>query len=260
MQLTTTRATLRRLLHNTSGVALLEFAITAPTVLLLGLGGVEMGNFVSANLRVSQIAMSVADNAGRVRTTIDEADISEIMLGAMKMGEPLDVASNGRIILSDLEQRTTTTGANGKGATSSSNPDGFRQWIRWQRCAGAMKTASSYGVPRNGSGGQVTDLDSTVNDDHGAVEAASTIDGMGPTNNQIAAVGGTAVMVVELVYTYKPLIPISLITTVLGTPKIRRVMAFNVRQRTAYSLRNDAALTGTKRADCTIFSAAAPTP
>lgn len=259
MQLRAFGKHLRALAGQRRGVALIEFAIAAPLVLLLGLGGVELGNYVVANLRISQIAMAVADNAGRVRTTIDEADIAEIMIGAMKMGEPLSLATNGRIILSDLEQRTSTTGTNGKGPVSTSNPEGYRQWIRWQRCAGALTVVSSLGGPLDGAGMAVTNLDDTTNDDHGAVEGASAIDGMGKAGNQIAASKDTAVMVVEIVYNYRPLAPVGMITSMLGTPQIRRVMAFNVRERTAYSLRNDGKLSGTKRADCRLFAAAVPT-
>jgi hypothetical protein len=241
------------------GVAMTEFAITAPVMLLLGLGGTELANYVMANLRVSQIAMSVADNAGRVRTTIDEADITELMIGAMKMGEPISFAANGRIILSDLEQRTTTTGTGGVGPITATNPNGYRQWIRWQRCAGALSVTSSYGFPLNSSGVAVTNIDDTTNADHGAVQNASAINGMGNANKQISASTGTAVMVVEAVYAYQPIIPSRLITSILGAPQIRRVVAFNVRQRNAFSLRNDGSLSGNKRADCRLFGAAVPT-
>ena len=241
------------------GLAMIKFAVTAPVMLLLGLGGVEMGNYVMANLRVAQIAMAVADNAGRVRTSIDEADVTELMVGALKMGEPISFGTNGRIILSDLEQRTNTSGTGGKGAVTADNPQGYRQWIRWQRCAGALARTSSYGLPINAAGGAVTNIDDTVNEDHGASESASTIDGMGPTGNRIAASGGTAVMVVEVAYTYKPIVPVSLVSSVLGSLEVKRVTAFNVRQRTAYPLRNDGALSGTKRADCRLFGANVPT-
>ena len=109
----------------------------------------------------AQIAMAVADNAGRVRTTIDEADIDEIMIGARKMGSAIGLTTSGRIILSDLEQRTTTTGANGNGPVTTANPNGYRQWVRWQRCSGALNVTSSLGVPRNASGVAVTDISST---------------------------------------------------------------------------------------------------
>jgi hypothetical protein len=234
----------RRAVKDQRGVALIEFAIVTPVLLLLGLGGLELANYVSANLRLSQIAMTVADNAGRVRTSIDEADINELMIGAKKIGDPIGFSANGRIILSDLEQRTNTIG--GAGAITTANPKGYLQWIRWQRCAGALIAASSYGLPLDANGAAVTDISSTVNDDHGAVETKSLIAGMGPSTNMISASPGTAVMVAEVVYVYQPIVPINY----LGNLTIKRLQAFNVRQRTTYSLRNDSARSGTSRSDC----------
>ena len=244
-----------RLRNDASGIALVEFAITLPVILLLGYGGIEMVNYTLANLRVSQIAMTVADNAGRVRTSIDEADINDIMTGAKKIGEPISFAANGRIILSDLEQRTNTSGAGSGGTKTTENPNGYRQWIRWQRCAGALNIASSYGTPVGSGGTAVTNLDDTTNADHGAVETQSSIDGMGPSTNMISAASGTALMVVEVAYTYQPIVPLNF----FGTKTIRRLQAFNVRQRTAFSLRNDGSLSGTGRSDCRLFNASVPT-
>jgi hypothetical protein len=243
---------LTRVARDQQGIALIEFAIITPVMLLLGLGGLELANYINASLRLSQIAMAVADNAGRVRTSIDEADINELMIGAKKIGEPIGFAANGRIILSDLEQRTNLTG--GAGPITTSNPKGYRQWIRWQRCAGALAVTSSYGVPLNSSGVAVTNLSDTTNGDHGAVETQSLILGMGPTTNVISASTDTAVMVAELVYVYQPIVPINY----LGKLTIRRLQAFNVRQRTAYSLRNDGSLTGSSRSDCRLFLSSVP--
>lgn len=243
---------LRRVVRDRRGVALIEFAMVMPVLLLLGLGGLELANYVSANLRLSQITMTVADNAGRVRTSIDEADINELMIGAKKIGEPINFAANGRIILSDLEQRTDTTG--GATTITTTNPNGYRQWIRWQRCAGALAVTSSYGVPLNSNGAAVTDISNTTNADHGAVETKSLITGMGPSTNMISAATGTAVMVAEVVYVYQPIVPINY----LGTLTIRRLQAFNVRQRTTYPLRNDGGLSGSSRSDCRLNSSAVP--
>jgi hypothetical protein len=241
-----------RVVNDESGVALIEFAVVTPVLLLLGLGGLELANYVSANLRLSQIAMTVADNAGRVRTSIDEADVNELMIGAKKIGEPIGFAANGRIILSDLEQRTNVTG--GAGTITTANPNGYRQWIRWQRCAGALKAVSSYGLPLDVNGAAVTDISSTVNDDHGAVETKSLVSGMGPSTNMISASTGTAVMVAEVVYVYQPIVPINY----LGNLTIKRLQAFNVRQRTTFSLRNDGALSGASRSDCRLNLSSAP--
>jgi hypothetical protein len=87
----------------TSGLALLEFAFTAPAMLLIGLTGMETANLAVAHLQVSQIAMLVEDNASRVRSSIDEADIREIFNGAHLTGKAIDFSPNACIILSYLE-------------------------------------------------------------------------------------------------------------------------------------------------------------
>ena len=246
---------LRTLAASARAAAMLEFALVLPLLLLLGLGGIELTHYVLVNLRLSQIAESVADNAGRYRSALDETDVNEIMIGAKLMGSSINLSSNGRIILSDLEQRTTVTGTGGQGTVTTENPNGYRQWIRWQRCAGALNKTSSYGVPLNSGGTAVTNLSSTTNTDHGAVQNASTLDGMGPAGSQISASSSTAVMVVELFYTYKPLLPIYS----WGRTSFHVVQAFDIRQRTDFSVYNANSLSGTGRSDCSQFNANIPT-
>ena len=147
------RRLLRRLRRDERGVQLVEFAISLPVLLTLGLGGIEVANFAIASIRCSQIATMVADNAGRVRDSIDEADINETMIGAKEIGKGVKFAENGRIILSSLEQNAAKNG----------------MWIRWQRCSGAKRVDSSYGTP--------------------AAMTNSTLTAMGPAGNQIAGRG-----------------------------------------------------------------------
>jgi len=233
-----------RLTRSERGATIVEMGLGLPLILLLGFGGLETARYVLTVMRLNQIAYAVADNAGRVRHALDETDVDDIMLGAKLMGGS-DFAANGRIVLSDLEQRTTTT---------NTNTTALKQWIRWQRCAGALNKSSSYGGPIDANGAAVTNLSATTNSDHGAVETKSTIDGMGPSGQQIAAAGGTAVMVVEVFYTYKPLIPYF----TFGNRALRVFEAFNIRQRTDFSVYNAGSLTGTQRSDCTLYNAAVP--
>lgn len=211
----------RRLVRSTSGVALTEFAMSLPVLLMLGLAGLETANYVLAHLRVSNIASLTADNASRVRGSIDESDIAELFTGALMAGESIDFAQHGRIILSDLE-------------VSTSNP--ARQWIRWQRCAGDKVVQSSYGRPLAANGNVITNGAERTRP---SSEAASTMTAMGPTGNQIAAQSGTAVMVAEVVYDYQPIVSDSL----LGPLQIKYLSAFNVRQRTNQVLNNSGNLT-----------------
>ena len=209
-----------------SGVAFLEFAFALPVVLALGLLGLETANYAMANLRVSNIAMLTADNAARVRDSIDEGDIVELFTGAKMSGNNINFAQNGRIILTDLEQTTT----------------GGKQWVRWQRCDGALNyTATPSALrPQTAAGANITNGTEIYNTDRITASSApssetkASLTSVGTGSNVISAQAGTAVMVVEVAYNYQPVIPNSF----LQGRRITYVSAFNVRQRTDQTLRN----------------------
>jgi hypothetical protein len=209
-----------------SGVAFLEFAFALPVVLALGLMGLETANYAMSNLRVSNIAMLTADNAARVRDSIDEADIVELFTGAKMSGSNINFAQNGRIILSDLEPNAANT----------------RQWLRWQRCDGALNYTSPNAAmrPLTSSGAGITNgteiynSDRTTNSSNPSSENKATMTSVGTGTNLISAQPGSAVMVVEVAYNYQPIFPNSF----LSGRRLTYQSAFNVRQRTDQTLRN----------------------
>lgn len=169
----------RRFAADTSGLALLEFALALPLVLMVGGYGIEVSNLALANLRVSQYALELADNASRVgvdsglsTVQLREVDINDVLQGARLEGAPLGLTSHGRVILSSLEGQADGT-----------------QLLHWQRCIGAMSGAdydSHYGTAGSGSGGTV-------------------VTGMGSPGDQVTAPVGSGVMFVEVNYQYQPL-------------------------------------------------------
>ncbi len=205
----------RRLRRCTSGIAMVEFAMALPPLLTLGLAGMETAWFMIAHLKVSNIAMLAADNASRVRDSIDEADVNELFTGAMLAGQSINFQQNGRIILYSVEPNSTNT----------------RQWIRWERCIGSLAAAPSYGRPMRANGTVITDGTESPSN---SSPTAATATAIGPTGNQIAAQSGTAVIVAEAVYNYQPLVAAS----ILGPIQIRYTSAFNVRQRMDQAIKN----------------------
>jgi len=209
-----------------SGLAFIEFAFALPVLLALGLLGLETANYAIANLRVSNIAMLTADNAARVRESIDEGDVTELLTGAKMSGSSIDFAQNGRIILTDLEPTTT----------------GGLQWIRWQRCDGALNYTSSVAAlrPLTAGGAAITNGTEIYGTDRVAASTApssptkASLTQVGSGSNVISAQAGTAVMHVEVAYNYQAVIPNSF----LANRRISYVSAFNVRQRTDQTLRN----------------------
>ncbi|QHD66283.1 pilus assembly protein [Sphingobium yanoikuyae] len=205
---------LRQLQRDQSGLALIEFAYSLPVLLALTLGGLEVANLAITHMKLSQLAMLVADNASRVRASIDEADINEIFSGAALSANGLNFAANGKIFLSDLESNKLDAPKTG-------------QYIRWQRCYGSGNFTSTYGTTDNGK----TD---------------ASLQAMGPTGNQIAATNGTAVMFVEVAYKYQPLIS----NSIFGEKTIRYTSAFNVRERTDQAMKNAGNLSTSQTAAC----------
>lgn len=192
------RALVCRLTRSTCGAAVTEFALAAPLVLTAGLWGVETAHQAVVQMRISQVAVLVADNASRVgemsllgETMLYESDINDVLHGAhVQTGASFDLYSHGRVILSSLEVVPDTED---------------QQYIHWQRCKGKLVRGSSYGDEGDG--------------------LASGIDGMGPPGEEIIAFKGEAVMFVEVVYEYQPLISEMFTHADIITAKA----AFNVR-------------------------------
>jgi hypothetical protein len=191
----------RRLLAaDESGVMVIEFAYCMPLFLLLSALSLELVNLVLANMRVSQIAMTAADNLSRAKTSVPlglprlrEVDVNDALLGSgIQGGSIFDILQEGRIIVSSLQRNAAG-----------------RQTIAWQRCKGSLNVASAYGT-------QGATQPST---------GAAGFQGMGKGANRVLAEPNSAVIFAEVVYDYEPIIGEFL----LGTIRIRKEAAFYVR-------------------------------
>jgi len=172
----------KRLEQNRSGVALIEFALLLPVFIVLSLTGAEITNFITTKMRVSQLALQLADDAARMGTgsqlsakTISEADINDVFIGANLQSGELKLQTNGRVILTDLEP--------------TANPNTANTYkIGWQRCYGAQ---TSY-VPLY------------------TTSTKTGLTGLGPTGRQVITPDNNATMFVEVYYLYTPLVKTSL--------------------------------------------------
>jgi hypothetical protein len=194
------RQSIGDLVSDTSGVALIEFAMALPVLMIMFFGGVEVSNFAATKSRVSQLALQVADNAARVgqapngvtNTVITEEEINDLLVGAQVHSGKLDITGthtengtvvpNGRIIVSSLELIPPPVPA----PIVAQAP---RYRIGWQRCIGQdVRTAvrfGSYGTFNQASG--------------------TNMAGMGPAQQQVIALERLPIMFVEVRYRYRPL-------------------------------------------------------
>lgn len=170
-------AALRAIGRDRRGVTVIEFALIVPLLLFAILGLLELANVALQRQRVSQAALLIADNAGRLGNMgmmgpekITEAQINDALISAEVQQPQLELAARGRIILTSLEY----------------NKDGG-QWLHWQRCRGALVHASSWGEERDGEHGR-------------------SVAGMGPSSARITAEPDQPVMFVEIAYRMQPLI------------------------------------------------------
>jgi hypothetical protein len=214
-------AAMARISADQAGISVVEFALCLPVIISLGVTGVEMAYMSSVNMQVSQLAISVADNASRlgqtdnsaVTPTVSESDIDAVLFGAMKQGEAIDFEQNGRIILSSLE-RDEATG---------------KQYIHWQRCEGDLVKNSAYG-----------------NDtDENGLSGTGFPDGLGQVGHQVKASDDEAVMFVEVYYKYKPLF-----AGVFGDSDFEREAAFVVRDDRQLDGGGGDGLVGTTHSTC----------
>lgn len=192
---------IHRLRNNQSGTVLIEFAFAVPVFMGLGMYGSETSMVAISNMKVSQAALNLADNASRlgqvdsavITPTITESDIKTTFTGTKMQTSGLKLLENGRIILSSLE--STNTG---------------QQFIRWRRCKGMRNVASAYNDDVDNNG--VTD---------------TTFTGMGSGTSKVQAPTTSAVMFVEVEYVYQPIFgPLFVKNAIL-----RQDAAFNIRDQ-----------------------------
>jgi hypothetical protein len=189
----------RGLGRDTSGLALLEFAFSMPILLTLSLTGAELANYVVTRMRISQVALHVADNAARIgrgsqleSKKIDEAQINDLLTGAELQASELGLFTNGRVIISSLEPVQSPNTTN-------------KYLIRWQRCKGSKTNfGSSYGSA-----------------------GPTQIDGIGPPNRKVTAPDHGVAMFVEIRYEYQPIVSASLAPSI----EIKEFASMMVRDR-----------------------------
>jgi hypothetical protein len=182
----------RNLLRSRSGVAAVEFAVTVPFLMILGLWGAELANMAIVRMRVAQLTMHLADNASRIGDTalltnrrIFEADLNDLIAGSNVNASNLNFYEYGRAVISSLE-------------VNASN----QQYIHWQRCKGKKAFVSDYGV-----------------------QGAVVLTGLGPAGEEVTAEPNDAVIFVEVSYDYQPLIT----NRFFGATTMKAVESFTVR-------------------------------
>jgi hypothetical protein len=181
--------------HDSSGLALVEFAVSLPFFLALSLSGVELANYGATNMQVNQIAVHIADNAARMGSNsllsakrISEIEINDVFTGARHEGNGLTF--DGFHPYTDPGTNQVVARGNARMFLTSvepfANPNTNNKYrLTWQRCSGpGTHYRPLYGTPSN----------------------SASVDGIGPTGRQTIAPPNGATMFVEIHYHFEPML------------------------------------------------------
>jgi len=208
-----------RLWREERAVSVMEYALGAPLLIALGGYGIEISNLAITNMRVSQYALQLADNASRIGTMsnlatyqVREGDINDVLQGLRLFSAGTHLTQFGRVTISSLENVEQTY------------DDTNVQRIHWQRCMGQKSGAgfdSSYGTTSITSGSDGTS----------ATQGTEAPDGMGDTGQKVNAPDGNGVIYVEVNYQYQPLFG----TLFVNPTKLHYVASMIVRDKRDFS-------------------------
>lgn len=169
------RKTLSRLpLRNNRGGVMIEFGFAMPVLILLLLGGIELGRYVLLHQKLDRTAMTVSDLVARVQSVCPD-EIDTIFTAANLIVAPFELNDRGRVFISSVRRE-------------SGSPK-----VIWQRSgAGTLAITSEVGD----EGGNATISDNSLVDPSQAVVIGETyfqytpwfIDLIPPTTLRHAAV------------------------------------------------------------------------
>ncbi|MBR1176202.1 pilus assembly protein [Bradyrhizobium sp. KB893862 SZCCT0404] len=100
---------LRHLWTDARGVAATEFAIVSPFMLVLYIGGVELGNGMAMNVKVTATAHSVADMVSQ-NTQVTAAQMTGILAAASSIMAPYPVKNGSNSLITITVSEVSTDG------------------------------------------------------------------------------------------------------------------------------------------------------
>jgi Flp pilus assembly protein TadG len=167
----------RKFSTDADAVAAIEFAIVVPFMLLLLVGGVELGDGMAINVKVSATAHSVADMVTQ-NTSLSTASMQNILTGATAIIAPYPVNSS---------QLTVTV------SEISSDANG-NLTLRWSQ----SYNGTSFGPGRSGIGSSTTPP-------YAALSVPTSLNGTaGNVNNPNNQNDQVSFIVSEVSYAYTP--------------------------------------------------------
>lgn len=136
---------IRNLCGDVRAVAATEFAIVTPFMLVLYVGGVELGNGMAINVKVTATAHSVADMVSQ-NTQVTSSQMDGILAASSAIMAPFPVTNGGNSLIT-ITVSEVSTDSNGKATV---------QWSKstsstGARTVGQQMTLSAFTAPNPGN-------------------------------------------------------------------------------------------------------------
>lgn len=142
----------RRPVRDDRGGIMIEFGFAMPILILLLLGGIELGRYVLLHQKLDRTAMTVSDLVARV-TSIDTSEIDTVFTAANLVMAPFELGDKGLVVISAVKE-------------DSGSPK-----VIWQRSgAGTLSVVSDVGV----TGGNATISDPALVDETQGIVVGET--------------------------------------------------------------------------------------
>lgn len=119
---------LRAFLRGRAGGVLVETAVIMPILVMLLLGGFEVGRYFLLGQKLQRAAMTAADLASRTES-MTAGDVDDLFAAAREVARPFALDADARVIVSSIVRPQ----------------DGSDPVVAWQRTSGAGLFASAVG-------------------------------------------------------------------------------------------------------------------
>ncbi len=119
-------------IRNHRGLAMVEFALILPVMVLLTAGSFEVARYALITQKLDRIVATMSDLIARADETMSAAEVANLLLSAEHLAKPFDFNSDGMVILTSVVGRagqapliiSQRTQGSVSGATSSIGADG----------------------------------------------------------------------------------------------------------------------------------------
>lgn len=90
-----------RLRHDSTGLAMVEFAACLPLLAALLLGGVDISRFIMVSQKMNRVASGMGDLVAQAKT-LSTADLTNIYAATAYVASPFDFQNNGVVIITSI--------------------------------------------------------------------------------------------------------------------------------------------------------------